>query len=76
MQLGSMRGAVVTMDGGGTWLSVRGHGGILEYGESVLRLRLNKGALRIDGSGLMLESMDGEDILIAGRIAGVTLESD
>ena len=76
MQREMMRGAVVTMDGAGAWLSVRGHRGILEYGTQVLRLRMNGGALRIEGEGLMLERMDGEDILIAGRVDGVTVERE
>ena len=76
MQQGMMRGAVVTMDGMGEWLSVRGHRGIMEYSEHLLRLRLNKGVMRIDGKNLTLESMDGEDILITGRIGGVTLERE
>lgn len=76
MQREMMRGAVVTMDGAGAWLSVRGHRGILEYGPQVLRLRMNGGALRIEGEGLMLERMDGEDILIAGRVDGVTVERE
>ena len=65
------RGAVVTMDGDGRWLSVRGHRGIMEYGSSGLRLRLKEGVLLIEGEGLILESMDGEDVLVSGRIDGV-----
>lgn len=76
MQREMMRGAVVTMDGAGAWLSVRGHRGILEYGTQVLRLRMSGGALRIEGDGLMLERMDGEDILIAGRVDGVIVERE
>ena len=74
MQRAAARGAVVTMDAQGAWLSVRGHKGIVEYGARVLRLRLNKGVLRIEGEGLMLESMDGEDVLIGGRVDQVTVE--
>lgn len=69
---GEKRGAVVTMDAGGRWLSVRGHEGILEYGTKVLRLRISGGELRIEGEGLVLESMDGEDILVEGRVQRVT----
>lgn len=76
MQRGMMRGSVLTMDGAGTWLSVRGHGGIVEYGTRVLRLRLSGGIVRIEGEKLMLESMDGEDVLVAGRIDSVMLERD
>ena len=73
MQRETGRGAVITMDAAGAWLSVRGHRGILEYGGSVLRLRVSTGAVRITGEGLVLESMDGEDILVCGRIEGVEL---
>jgi len=74
MQRETVRGAVVTMDAQGAWLSVRGHRGIVEYGMRLLRLRLNTGVLRIEGEGLVLESMDGEDILVTGRVDGVTVE--
>ena len=74
MQRETAWGAVVTMDAQGAWLSVRGHRGIVEYGMRLLRLRLNTGVLRIEGEGLVLESMDGEDILVTGRVDGVTVE--
>ena len=71
MQRDTGRGAVITMDAAGAWLSVRGHRGILDYGETVLRLRVGTGAVCIRGAGLMLESMDGEDILVCGSIDSV-----
>lgn len=67
------REASVAMDGAGRRLSVRGHRGIMEYGGNVLRLRLGNGALLIEGVGLTLEHMDGEDIAVEGRIDGVRL---
>ena len=74
MQRETAWGAVVTMDAQGAWLSVRGHRGSVEYGMRLLRLRLNTGVLRIEGEGLVLESMDGEDILVTGRVNSVTVE--
>ena len=73
MQRETGREASVAMDGAGRRLSVRGHRGIMEYGHSVLRLRLANGALLIEGEGLTLEHMDGEDIAVEGRIDGVRL---
>lgn len=73
VQRGAGREASVAMDGAGRQLTVRGHRGILEYGSAVLRLRLPVGALVIEGEGLTLERMDGEDVAVAGRIDAVRL---
>ena len=73
VQRGAGREACVARDGAGRHLTVRGHRGILEYGGAVLRLRLPVGALVIEGEGLMLERMDGEDVSVAGRIDAVRL---
>lgn len=74
VQWEAARNAVVTMDAGGKWLSVRGHRGIMEYGTRRMKLKLAQGALLIEGEGFVLESMDGEDILIAGAVESVKVE--
>lgn len=67
------REASLYMDGSGSRLVVRGHRGILEYSQQALRLRLNGAALVVEGQGMTLEHMDGEDIAVAGSIDCVRL---
>ncbi len=70
------RPAQIFLEGTGKRLAVRGHRGILEYTAEVLRLRLpgDEGEARIEGENLVLERMDGEDAVVAGRVHRVTLE--
>lgn len=44
---------------------------ILNYGDTCIDLKLNKGILRIEGEGLRIKQMDKGEIIINGNIKGV-----
>jgi sporulation protein YqfC len=67
------REACIYIEGTGRRLVVRGHRGILEYTQQVLRLRMQGAVLLVEGEGMTLESMDGEDVAVEGEISGVKI---
>lgn len=67
------REACIYIEGTGKKLVVRGHKGILEYTARTLRLRLQGAVLLIEGEGMVLESMDGEDVSVDGAIESVKI---
>lgn len=69
-----VRPACIYIEGTGGRMTVRGHKGIAEYTQERLRLRVEGGMVVVNGSGLWLEEMDGEDIAVAGKIDCVELE--
>ncbi len=50
------------------------HGGITEYGNERIQVRVRYGFLCICGSGLRLCRMQGPQLVIMGRIDSVTLQ--
>ena len=65
--------ARVTVTGGKTLL-VENHRGILEYGTERLRIAVLGGQLAISGSALSLAAMNGEELLVRGKIITVEWE--
>ncbi len=53
---------------------VENHRGLLAFTESEVRVAGRTAGVRIRGDGLLLQAMDGEMLLVAGRIFGVDLE--
>ena len=53
---------------------VENHKGIIEYNESLIRIKLSQGELIIAGSDLMLGNLQVEQILIEGVIAEIKYE--
>ena len=54
-------------------VTVAGCNGVLVYEDEVILLRLTRGGLRIEGSGLMLKSYYAGQMQITGRIRGLEL---
>ncbi len=52
-------------------ITVENHKGILEYGETEMRINCGRRILRVTGMGLTLQAMTEEAIAICGRILGV-----
>lgn len=64
-------GAIVTMTGDSEVL-VEGNRGIIAYDDCCVLLRAGQGQLQIEGSGLLLRSMEGENLCVTGKIVGVS----
>lgn len=54
-------------------VTVTGCMGVLIYEDEVILLRLSKGGLRIEGSGLLLKSYYAGEMQITGKIRGMEL---
>lgn len=54
-------------------VTVSGCNGVLVYEDEIILLRLTQGALRIEGSGLLLKSYYAGEMQITGRIRGLEL---
>lgn len=55
-------------------LRVANHKGILAYGREEILVSGGRLLLRVRGSGLELKAMNGEELLITGRVDAVELE--
>lgn len=53
---------------------VENHGELLSYTDELLELGCGRLRLRIRGEGLLLRAMDGEQLLVTGRIFGVEVD--
>ncbi len=51
-----------------------GHRGVYYYDESVVKVRIKDGMLVIEGEGLTISSVSGQEIAVIGRIVGVKME--
>ncbi len=60
--------AIVTMIGSGQ-VHVENIKSIMEYEESLVRLRLKKGVLDIEGCGLVVDYYDDSSIHVRGRVS-------
>lgn len=54
-------------------VTVIGCNGVLVYEDEVILLRLSKGGLRIEGSGLLLKSYYAGEMQITGKIRAMEL---
>lgn len=53
---------------------VENHRGVLEYGKERISARVPFGAIRIEGTGLLLRKMCGQQLVITGNIAAIRWE--
>ncbi len=63
----------VTIIGDGQVL-VENHKGLLEYGEDELEINCGHLRVRIRGTNLVLRAMNGEMIIVGGKVFGVDVE--
>ena len=54
-------------------LLVENHKGILAYGGEEIHIGGGRMVIRVKGKGLLLRSMNGQELLITGKIFGVEL---
>ncbi len=53
---------------------VENHIGVIEFGESIVRLKTALGILRFEGAGLRIRNAEPKCMLIDGQIASITFE--
>lgn len=68
-----MPGVPLVEIGGDRRVLIENHGGVTEYGEKKICVRVKFGQLCISGCGLELARMTKEQLVISGRIDSVTL---
>ena len=56
-------------------LTVENHKGIIDYDLDRIRIKIGGGWVEIIGSGLMLETMSREELVIEGEIKALNLET-
>ena len=56
---------------GDTEMSIENYKGILEYEDTIIRVKTSTRALKITGMGLNIRTITDEDILVYGRIDAV-----
>lgn len=56
---------------GGSFMSVEGCKGIMEYGETVIKLNLGKESITISGEGLGIISLSEANLSISGKITAM-----
>lgn len=64
----------ITMTGNYS-LMVENHKGIIDYDLHRVRIKIGGGWLEITGSGLMLQTMSREELVIEGEIKALNLET-
>lgn len=52
---------------------IENHGGVTEYGQEKIQVRVKYGAISVCGSGLRLCRMNGQQLVIMGRIDAVNV---
>ena len=52
---------------------VEGHGGLFSYETACIRIRAGEGMLTVTGEGLVIAFFGAEDLLIRGRVDGVSM---
>lgn len=57
---------------GGTRVIVERHGGIVVYSEEEIKLAHKKGVVSIVGSGLTIKNYGKDDIIIDGKLTGIS----
>lgn len=56
---------------GSSRVNVENFRGILDYGENSIKINSNTGIIKIDGDGLLIESISDEGVFVQGRILRV-----
>ena len=56
-------------------LTVENHKGIIDYDLNRIRIKIGGGWVEITGSGLMLQTMSREELVIEGDIKALNLET-
>lgn len=59
---------------GGRQALIQGQRGLLEYSGERIVVALSRGKLRLSGSGLELQAMNGDELMVTGRIQAVEWE--
>ncbi len=52
-------------------INVENFRGILDYGENSIKINSNTGIIKIEGDGLLIESISDEGVFVKGRILRV-----
>ncbi|MBR4434658.1 MAG: YabP/YqfC family sporulation protein [Clostridia bacterium] len=60
---------------GDSRINIENHIGVLEVGETIIRLYTELGILRIEGMGLEIRGADGANVLIDGNIRALCYET-
>ena len=60
---------------GNQQLLLENHKGIIEYTSQVVRIKLNSGEIKIQGTKLTLSNLQPEQILIEGTISHLTYDT-
>ncbi|NLL18575.1 MAG: sporulation protein YqfC [Clostridia bacterium] len=55
-------------------LIIENHRGIIEYGQTVIRVNSTVGQITVKGSGLMLKTLKSDQMLVEGIISAITIE--
>ena len=64
---------VVTAIGRGE-ISIENYKNLIEFSEETIRIRTKDGALTVAGNRLTLKQITSENLVITGRIAGISYE--
>jgi len=64
---------VVTATGQGE-LIIENYKNLIEFTDKTIRIRTRDGTITIDGNRLILKQITSENLLIAGRISGITYD--
>lgn len=59
---------------GNKQILIENHKGIIEYTKTLVRIKINKGHLLINGQGLVLGNLQMEQILVEGTVEEVKYE--
>ncbi|MBO4562039.1 MAG: sporulation protein YqfC [Clostridia bacterium] len=59
---------------GDSYVRVEHHCGVLRFSPGCVRLYSRLGIIRIEGEGLAASSMDGDELLLDGRVSSVSFE--
>ncbi len=55
--------------------AVENYGEIMNYSETVIRIRTESGIVRIEGTGLSIMEMDADTLMASGRVNAVIYEN-
>ena len=61
---------------GGRRLLIEDHRGVLEYTDTLLRVALRRGQVRVTGDGLQLTALTLRELAVSGTIREIELEGE